>query len=337
MAEYNYDNGGFPSSPAVGDRLTIGSAVYIWTDKGSWDAHAGAAGPQGAQGLDGLDNYQLAVNAGLFTGTVADYLASLEGADGAAGADGADGVDGTDGLTAYEVAVNNGYAGTEAEYVADSLDHGGQEFTGGFTDRLIGQTGASDFGTSVAYTQAQATAGTWRRFGIDATARDANDSPYWTGAAPTQGKGLFGGTQMPYGVTNMFDFTDTSIAAAVTSGANPYTAANGSLDWTECKVGDQAIIRFDFNVIPQVANTTVEVGLIFATRDADDNVTFTFPLTTTPLFYGTGSVGNTYLNRPQMTAYFASSEDINARALPAIRADNPVLIQPLTMLTTIIR
>ena len=27
MAEYNYDNGGFPSSPAVGDRLTIGSAV----------------------------------------------------------------------------------------------------------------------------------------------------------------------------------------------------------------------------------------------------------------------------------------------------------------------
>ena len=135
----------------------------------------------------------------------------------------------------------------------------------------------------------------------------------------------------------MFDFTDTSIAAAVTSGSNPYTAANGSLDWTDCKVGDQAIIRFDFNVIPQVANTTVEVGLIFATRDANDNVTFTFPLTTTPLFYGTGSVGNTYLNRPQMTAYFASSEDINARALPAIRADNPVLIQPLTMLTTIIR
>lgn len=293
MAEYNYDNGGFPSAPAVGDKLTIGSAVYIWTTKGSWDAHTGSAGPQGAQGIDGL--------------------------------------------SAYQIATANGFTGTEAEYAVQSLTHGGQEFTGGFTDRLIGQAGASDFGTSVSYTQAQATAGTWRRFGIDATARDANDNPYWAGAAPTQGKGLFGGTQMPYGVTDMFDFTDTSIAAAVTDGANPYTAANGSLDWTDCKVGDQAIIRFDFNVIPQVANTTVEVGLIFATRDANDNVTFTFPLTTTPLFYGTGSVGNTYLNRPQMTAYFASSEDINARALPAIRADNPVLIQPLTMLTTIIR
>lgn len=248
-----------------------------------------------------------------------------------------DAYQGAQGVTAFQLAKDDGFEGTEEEFINEAMDHGGQEFTGGFTDRLDGQTGSSDFGTSVSYTQDMADSGTWRRFGIDVAARDANDNPYWSGAAPTQGKGLFGGTQMPKGVDNMFDFTDTSIASAITSGTNPYTAASGSLDWTDCKVGDQALVRFDFNIIPQVANTTVELALIFATRDADDNVTFTFPLTATPLFYGTGSVGNTYLNRPVFSAYFASSEDINARALPAIRADNPILIQPLTMLTTIIR
>ena len=97
------------------------------------------------------------------------------------------------------------------------------------------------------------------------------------------------------------------------------------------------MIRFDFNVIPQHANTTVEVGLIWATRDSNDDVTFTFPLLTNPVFFGTGTVGKTYLNRPLITAYFASAEDVNARALPAIRADNEVLIQPLTTLCTIMR
>ncbi len=219
----------------------------------------------------------------------------------------------------------------------NKASNGGQEFTGGFTDRLAGQTGSSDLGTNVSYTQTMADAGTWYRFGIDETARDANDVTYWAGAAPTQGKGLFGGTQMPEGVENMFDFTDTSIAAAVTSGSLQYTAANGSLTWKECLVGDLANVRFDFNVTPQVANTTVEIAMIFATRDPSDVVTFTFPLTTTPLFYGTGSVGRTFLNRPIMTAYFASPEDTNARALVAIRADNPILIQPLTLLTSIHR
>jgi hypothetical protein len=39
----------------------------------------------------------------------------------------------------------------------------------------------------------------------------------------------------------------------------------------------------------------------------------------------------------EMSAYFASQEDVNARALPAIRADNEILIQPLTTLCTIVR
>ena len=43
---------------------------------------------------------------------------------------------------------------------------GGYEFTGGFSDREVGSTGASDFGTFVPYTQAMADAGQWRRFGF---------------------------------------------------------------------------------------------------------------------------------------------------------------------------
>ena len=82
---------------------------------------------------------------------------------------------------------------------------------------------------------------------------------------------------------------------------------------------------------------TLEVGLIFATRNDSDAVTFTFPLTAQPIFYGSGTQGQAYLNRVEMSAYIASPEDINSRSLPAIRADNPVLVQPLTTLITVVR
>ena len=109
------------------------------------------------------------------------------------------------------------------------------------------------------------------------------------------------------------------------------------LPFTQCRVGDLLRVRFDFNVTPQQANTTLEVCLIWATRNENDEVTFTFPLTAQPIFFGTGTVGRTMLNRVELSAYFASDEDINARALPAIKADNEILIAPLTMLTSITR
>ena len=226
---------------------------------------------------------------------------------------------------------------------------GGYEFTGGFLDRTTGQTGTSDVGSNVSYTSADVAANRWRRFGFSSARQIANDQPYWvdsgdpdeapaSGTTDYQGVGLFSGAYMPSGVTSMFDFTqDDTYNQEVTTGDNPYTAATGSLNWTQCKVGDFAEVRFDFNITPQFANTTVEVGLIFATRDADDNITFTFPLLTNPIFFGQGSVGKTFLNRPSISAYFASQEDVNARALPAIRADQPILVQPLTILTTIKR
>jgi hypothetical protein len=218
---------------------------------------------------------------------------------------------------------------------------GGYEFTGGFSDRLSGQAGANDLGEYVQYTQAMSDAGQWMRFGFSSAAQSANDSPYWTDPTPSSasGVGLFGGSYMPAGVSSMFDFSFdvASYSDAVSSGDLQYTAATGSYDFSECKAGDLALVRFDFNVIPQFANTTLEVALIWQTRAADGTPTYTFPLTTQPIFFGEGTVGSTYLNRPIISAYFASNEDVNAVALPAIRANNQIQVAPLTTLVTIQR
>ncbi|MDA8816997.1 hypothetical protein N9N32_00025 [Alphaproteobacteria bacterium] len=241
------------------------------------------------------------------------------------------------------IQFNGADLGTKAE--ADKAT-GGYEFTGGFTDRVSGSAGVSDIGNDVEYTQAMVDSNAWLRFGFDSTRQAANDTPYWSDSADAneaphsgttdyQGVGLFSGAYMPAGVTSMFDFADnTAYNAASTSGLI-YNAATGSYDMSELDVGNFCQFRFDFNLTPQFANTTVEVGLIWATRDASDNVTFTFALTGEPLFYGAGTTGETFLNRPMISAYLASAEDVNARALPAIRADQPVFVQPLTTLFTV--
>ena len=216
---------------------------------------------------------------------------------------------------------------------------GGYEFTGGFTERTTGASGANDLGTNFQYTEEMALAGTWKRFGFDTTRQVANDVEYWgeTDPAFDQTKGLFGGLHMPSGVTQLIDFSDTSHQSAVTTGDLQYTAATGSYDMKQCLVGDRVQVRFSFNAVAQVANSTLEVGLIWATRDDNNNVTFTFPLTTQPVYFGTGSQGVAYLNRVEMSAYIASDEDRNARALPAIRCNNEILIQPLSTLITVVR
>lgn len=228
--------------------------------------------------------------------------------------------------------------------------NGGYEFTGGFSDRITSGQAVTDIANNVQYTSTMVDNQTWYRMGFDSTKQIANDAPYWgdgadpdeaphSGTTAYQGVGLFSGAYMPEGVTNLFNFTENSVAynQATTIGGLSTTAATGSFDFTQCKVGDFANVRFDFNLLPQFANTTIEIAMIWSTRDANDNITFTFPLVGNPIFYGTGTVGKVFLNRPILTAYFASGEDVNARALLAVRADNPVAIQPLTTLCTILR
>jgi hypothetical protein len=217
----------------------------------------------------------------------------------------------------------------------------GYELSGGFTDRTTGTAGASDIGSNVNYTSAMVAAQQWRRFGFDSASQITNDQQYWneTNTDFDQTKGLFGGLYMPPGVTNMFsyDFDEPTYSDEQLIGSTKYTAATGSYDFSDAKPGDLAQIRFDFNVRPQIANTTVEVGLIWQTRLDDGTPTFTFALTGTPVFFGQGTVEKTYLQRETISAYFASNEDVNARALPAVRANNPVQIQPLTTLAQLIR
>jgi len=246
---------------------------------------------------------------------------------------------------------------TEAQLIRDLIDAtGGEdnkggsktsyEFTGGFADRSDGQSGADDLGSNVQYTTEQAADGIWMRFGFDRARQEANDSAYFPITRPDvfdQSKGLFGGQHMAPGINNLFDFeyddrgSASSYSDAVTDGSLKYTEALGSYDVSDAQVGDLLKVRFSFNAIPQIANSTLEVGLIFATRDADDNITFTFPLTTQPIYFGTGTQGQVFLNRVEMSAYFASEEDVNARILPAIRCNNEILIQPLTTLCSLIR
>ena len=99
-------------------------------------ASAISALPEGPAGADGASAYEVAVQNG-FVGTEALWLASLvgpAGADGSPGADGAKGDKGdpgpagadstvpgpagADGASAYEVAVQNGFVGTEAQWLA---------------------------------------------------------------------------------------------------------------------------------------------------------------------------------------------------------------------------
>lgn len=87
-------------------------------------------GINGKDGENGLSAYELAVQNG-FTGTLAEWLESMKGADGVNGKDGINGTDGKngkDGLSAYEIAVNNGFVGTESEWLESLKGENGTEF-----------------------------------------------------------------------------------------------------------------------------------------------------------------------------------------------------------------
>ncbi|MBQ6944407.1 MAG: hypothetical protein IJN43_08775 [Ruminococcus sp.] len=97
----------------------------------------GKDGVDGKDGENGLSAYELAVQSG-FIGTLAEWLVSLKGADGKDGVNGKDGIDGkngvdgingtdgkdgtngkdgANGLSAYEIAVQYGFKGTESEWL----------------------------------------------------------------------------------------------------------------------------------------------------------------------------------------------------------------------------
>lgn len=159
---------------------TTDSPVAVLPGPPGRDGQPGAdstvPGPPGDPGPAGPSAYELAVTEG-FTGTEVEWLASLRGpqgepgadstvpgppgADGAPGADGspgADGAPGADGMSAYEVAVKDGFVGTELDWLASLKGADG-------TDGVDGNDGV---GIPELYTGAAPTGvATYLRFVLD--------------------------------------------------------------------------------------------------------------------------------------------------------------------------
>ena len=126
------------------------------------EVQSGSNGTNGKDGKNGLSAYELAVQNG-FTGTLTEWLDSLKGADGKDGVDGKNGIDGAngkdgingkdgadgrngtdgkDGLSAYEIAVKNGFIGTESEWLEslkgkDGADGNSPEISGFATTEYV--------------------------------------------------------------------------------------------------------------------------------------------------------------------------------------------------------
>jgi hypothetical protein len=188
---------------------------------------AGADGTNGVDGVDGASAYEVAVTNG-FVGTELEWLASLVGATGASGADGingtngtngidgTNGTDGVDGASAYEVAVANGFVGTEAQWLAS----------------LVGATGAAGAAGAAG---ADGTNGTNGTNGIDgndgADGASAYEVAVTNGFVGTEAEWLISligeqgpqgdiGPTGPQGETGEIDLTNISVTTA--------TAYNGS-------------------------------------------------------------------------------------------------------------
>jgi len=212
----------------------------------------------------------------------------------------------------------------------------GIEFTGGFAGKLLSNNFAWQPGTGISITQADVGSGIYKTFSLDRDVHLAVDVPYWSDPVPADhtDKGVFGGSYLPDNVPTVFDYV-TVDPDTYEDGSNVVTT--GGLDMSNFKVGDTIRARFDFNAIPQISNTTIEPAIWYKNRDSNNNVTFTFPLTSQPIFFGTGTVGKTLLNRVDISVYIASQEDINALAQFSIKSDNQIIIQPLSCLLTLIR
>lgn len=215
----------------------------------------------------------------------------------------------------------------------------GYSHTGAFADKPTTNNFVWEAGVGINYTQADVDAELYKVLSLSRSVHEAVDNPYWSTPQPSNelGIGLFRGANLPEGISTLVDYDFVYNDNYDPAGSTGFEGSTGRINLNDCVYGDQLRVRFDFNVVPQISNTTVEPALWYSNRNDNDDITFTFPLTTSPIFYGGGTVGKTYLNRVDISAWITSNEDVNALTLPAIKADNPVIIQPLGLLITIIR
>lgn len=215
----------------------------------------------------------------------------------------------------------------------------GYSHTGAFAGKPLSNNYVWESGVGINYTQDDVDNQIYKVFSFDKDVHLSVDNPYWSTPTPSgiTGIGLFQGANLPSGVTTLIDYEFDYDATYPSSSGTGFEGSIGRIRLNDLQYGDQLRVRFDYNVIPQIANTTIEPALWYSNRDSNDNITYTFPLTTSPQFYGGGTVGETFLNRVEISAWITSDEDLNALTLPAIKADNPVIVQPLGVLVTILR
>ena len=108
----------------------------------------------------------------------------------------------------------------------------GMEFTGGFAGKPASNQYAWQNGVGINITQADVNAERFKTFSFDSTIQVAVDNPYWSDPTPADhtGKGVFGGSYLPEGVTNVFDYT-TVDSDTYEDGSNIVTT--GGLDFSQ--------------------------------------------------------------------------------------------------------
>lgn len=120
-------------TPVSGMTVFVSSIGRLQYNGSTWLTIIDSSMPQsGGGGSDGLSAYQVAVNNG-FDGTESQWLDSLvgpqgiqgiqgltgtQGIQGIQGVQGVAGTNGTNGISAYQVAVDSGFVGTEAQWLA---------------------------------------------------------------------------------------------------------------------------------------------------------------------------------------------------------------------------
>lgn len=235
--------------------------------------------------------------------------------------------------------VNKFWNGTKWIEIDGESGQSGYSHTGAFAGKPLSNNYVWEAGAGINYTQADANNELYKVLSLDRDVHLAVDNPYWSTPTPSGQTdiGLFQGANLPKNVSSLVDYSYDFDTQYPSSSGTGFEGSTGRIKLNDAVYGDLLTVRFEFNVIPQIANTTIEPALWYSNRNDNDDITFTFPLTAQPVFYGGGTVGNTYLNRINISAWITSNEDINALTLPAIKSDNPIIIQPLGLLITLIR
>ena len=197
----------------------------------------GDTGDTGAQGPEGDSAYDVAVTNG-FVGTEAAWLTSLVGATGATGATGAQGpqgiqgiqgetgatgaqgvqgVQGPDGDSAYDVAVTNGFSGTEAAWLTSLEGADGND--GAAATITVGSVTTGTPGSSVIVTNSGTTSAAVLDFTIPKG--DAGENGTGSGTVTTVfvGSGLAGADITSAGTIS---HADTSTQTDITATADTY-------------------------------------------------------------------------------------------------------------------